>query len=48
MAKEYVELIRCKDCEYFDGQLWCHLLGHGIGEDDYCSRAERKRNQQGD
>lgn len=48
MAKEYIELIRCKDCKHFDGYCWCHKFGHGMGEDDYCSRAERKRNQQGD
>lgn len=43
------ELIRCKDCKYYDGK-WCKL--HAISDfdlndvmksaDDFCSYAERK------
>ncbi len=36
------ELVRCKDCKHFDGDTWCFLFEHGIQENDFCSRAERK------
>ena len=36
------ELIRCKDCKRFDGDTWCFLFEHGIQENDFCARAERK------
>ena len=46
------ELIRCKDCKHYDkfirqniGQGWCDIAawrGRYMGNEDYCSRAERK------
>lgn len=46
------ELIRCKDCKHYDkfisqniGQGWCDVAawrGRYMGDNDYCSRAERK------
>jgi len=47
-AKWIAELIRCKDCKHF-GYLWGEIYCDGfademvtIGEDDFCSRGERK------
>ena len=46
------ELIRCKDCKFYDkfitqniGQGWCDVAawrGRYMGDNDYCSRAERE------
>lgn len=37
------ELVRCKDCKYYDDREWfkCPML-EPTEKDDYCSRAERK------
>ena len=36
------ELIRCKDCKYFNGNdKWCDYDRHVYNE-DFCSSAERK------
>lgn len=37
------ELIRCKDCTFYDG-MQCLGFGDGhlVGREDYCSQAERK------
>ena len=50
-----VPVIRCKDCKYYEADLYanplgvcCHRewivndTGHGVDEDGYCYRAERK------
>ena len=41
-----VEVIRCKDCRYYNekyGWCDCYLLMHlDTSESDYCSKAERK------
>ena len=50
-----VPVIRCKDCKYYEPDLYanpwgvcCHRewivndTGHGVDEDGYCYRAERK------
>ena len=46
-----VEVVRCKDCKYFDsgtdedGKLFFKCLGWvygGTSEDDFCSHGERK------
>ena len=48
---EAVEVVRCKDCKYFDsgtdedGKLFFKCLGWvygGTSEDDFCSHGERK------
>ena len=35
------DLIRCKDCKYYDGRP-CGLVSWYNVKDDYCSRAERR------
>ena len=44
--KEYVQVVRCKDCKYFhdygDGVKNCWGDGGGMKDDDYCSQAKRK------
>lgn len=47
-----VQVIRCKDCEYWDtswkptrakeGEYWCSAHDIYMGAEDYCSMAERK------
>lgn len=49
-AADVVEVIRCRDCKYFDFRYGeCkHLDSFGLEnpyEDEYCSRAERKENE---
>lgn len=40
------ELIRCKDCKYYQGMVFkngiCKLNSISMDEDDYCSYGERK------
>ena len=39
------ELIRCRDCTYFDYGTdvgWCEYLDTRMQNNDYCSKAERK------
>ncbi len=40
------ELIRCKDCKYYqqgrDGWLWCMMNHHYTDEEKYCAWAERE------
>lgn len=42
------ELIRCKDCKYYqqgrnaDEWLWCMMNHHYTDEEKYCAWAERK------
>lgn len=43
------KIIRCKDCNHFykdNLNQWCFLGKYGVKEDDFCSRAERKTNEQ--
>ena len=47
-----IELVRCKDCNYFGGHgmCYCHAADeHGtpifVREDDFCSYGERKDNE---
>lgn len=49
-AADVVEVIRCRDCKYFDFRYGeCkHFDSFGLEnpyEDEYCSRAERKENE---
>lgn len=51
-----VQVIRCKDCEYWDtswkptrakeGEYWCSAHDIYMGAEDYCSQAERKSNEE--
>lgn len=50
---EWVEIIRCKDCEYGEqdevGRWFCRSLGCQIGNEDgsgYCADAERRTDEQ--
>lgn len=51
---DVVEVIRCKDCKYYD-EIYSRCLGvwdisehldADVNEDDYCSYGERKENEQ--
>ena len=39
--KRKEELIRCKDCSYWDSG-WCDYHEGTMEADDYCSRGERR------
>lgn len=48
-AADVVEVVRCKDCEYFlktevngNGFLICSVTDMEIFEDDFCSQGERR------
>lgn len=47
------EIIRCEDCEFgrldvFERGMWCtRHPEYDIGENDFCSRAKRRREQDG-
>ena len=46
-AADVVEVVRCKDCIYFDKDYdedtadWCHAWSETTREDGYCHNAER-------
>lgn len=44
MGADVVEVVRCKDCKFWDSDCrWCDLWGDTQGYDDgYCSYGERK------
>lgn len=52
-AEKVAELVRCKDCKYWDGekrgQFWyfeqCSLHQHIASCDDFCSFAERRTDE---
>ena len=45
-----IEVVRCKDCEYWSGEVhdgiyyfqWCSLTGQDMMYDDFCSNAVQK------
>lgn len=40
---KYVEVIRCKDCKFWDDDFnWCDRKAVRMQEDDFCSYGERK------
>ena len=41
---DVVEVVRCKDCEYYDNFLCGRFNAYGtsVEEDDYCSYGERR------
>lgn len=43
------EIIRCKDCNYYDGNAFpytlCHRNAQAVEENDYCGWAERREEQ---
>ena len=43
MTIDIMNLIRCKDCAYYQGgNGWCAVLDTVMNDTDYCSYAERK------
>ena len=48
LCEDYKEIVRCKDCVYFDDGNGCILQGvdytweEQMDADDFCSRGERK------
>lgn len=48
-AADVVEVVRCKDCRYWDDDRRCNGIKNGLvveytDEDDFCSYGERKDN----
>lgn len=42
---EFVEIVRCKDCKYYDAH-WCtYWEDMGMEHTDFCSKAERKEDE---
>lgn len=44
IKKEIVgEIVRCRDCKHFiNHDKRCGLLNHGMKDDDFCSKGERR------
>lgn len=47
-----IELVRCKDCTYFDpkkalrpGGIWCTYWGTDPDPEDFCCKGERRTNE---
>ncbi len=46
IEKNFVQVVRCKDCEFYDeNEKWCRRLGliGAFNENDFCSHGERKK-----
>ena len=41
-SADVVQVVRCKDCEYFDIRHWCNLNENDFNPDDFCSYGERR------
>lgn len=41
-SKDLVPVVRCRDCEYYEGRHWCRLNETDFDPDDFCSYGERK------
>jgi hypothetical protein len=47
-AVDAVEVVRCRDCEFYTGEdRWCRRLGlvGAFDKNDYCSHAERRKDE---
>ena len=42
---QYVRVVRCKDCKYYDGRP-CGKVDWYNSADDYCSKGERKSDEE--
>ena len=43
---EYAEVVRCKDCRYFNGVFWhCDNHGMAIFPNEFCSYGERREGE---
>ena len=38
---EAVEVVRCKDCESYNGHRWCYYFAQETGDNDYCSYGKK-------
>lgn len=47
MTQRLIPLIRCKDCKNFGGGTYCHERDGMWDENDFCSYAERKEQDDG-
>ena len=43
---DFEAVVRCKDCKYADEYARCGLVKWYNNEDDYCSRGERREDEQ--
>ena len=40
------EIIRCKDCKHWDGVDTCDVIDAPVWDNDFCSLAERRSNEE--
>ena len=43
---EWVEVTRCKDCKHWDGVDACDVIDAPVWDNDFCSMAERRSNEE--
>ena len=36
-AVDAVEVVRCNDCEHYNGHRWCLYIGDAVQDYDFCS-----------
>lgn len=41
-AVDAVEVVRCKDCNSYNGHRYCTYLDETVLDDDFCSYGERR------
>lgn len=39
---DYIKVVRCKDCQFFDKAHYCYMLMEWLDENNYCSRGKSK------
>ena len=39
---DVVQIVRCRDCEYYGIRHWCNLNENDFNPDDFCSYGERR------
>ena len=44
-ADRDAELVRCKDCKWFEAPCWCHNLGSMMEPDGFCHLGEMKEKE---
>lgn len=43
-----MSVVRCKDCKYYDGFMYCEKYSHGTLENKYCAEGEKKNDRNAD
>lgn len=38
---DVVEVVRCKDCESYNGHRWCYYFAQETGDNDFCSYGKK-------